>query len=404
MASYKLIESSSNIITNLIILDNIGDFTVPSGYIIEEYEPEVFSSGSKTYTYFEYDRPLDDYTVETQISQSQVLTYTIYTSSISSQFVGFFNPTSSKFDTVFDNNIFDISGFLSSGSISSSFLLDINDIEFSNTKDLSPISNVNDFIDVDDKLIRQRREIKIITSSLIGYRLPAWVKELTIVSIGGGGSGGGGVKTLLSGSEDRHYYALGGAGGSGGNIAYTTFSNLNSNPNKTNSNSEGTLNSTETGSIYYIHSTIGKVTKGGTAYTGSNTSSYTDFTTHINSLTEELGNTMLRYIDSTNAIVGGNGENGGETLVIFQEISSLSGVTELGRIGASGGIGGKGGVAFKTLDFPTGSFEEFKELIEKTPFIAFTQPGASFNNENNIGETILIGGPGGHGLSFPVIT
>jgi hypothetical protein len=385
-----------------LIIDNIADYTVPSGYFLQEYANDI-PTGSFNYNYFEYDIDPDnlDSSGSNEVSQSQVLTWTIYTGSISDiQNVEFAFQTASIV-----SNDFDITTFLSSSIFESDIFagLNVNDIKFGTVKNVTPLSNTVDFIEVDEKLIRQRREVKIITSSLIGYEVPYWVKELTIVSIGGGGAGGAGVKTVLSGSEDRHYYSLGGAGGSGGNISYTTFTGLNTDANKSRIVS-GSTTSFQTGSKYFVYATIGKVAKGGTAYTGSNTASYTDFTSHINSFTEELGNTMLKYIDSTDVIVGDNGENGSETLVILQEISTKTGFTELGRIGASGGVGGKGGVAFKTLDFPTGSFEEFKELIEKTPFIAFTQPGASFNNENNIGETILIGGPGGHGISLPVIT
>jgi hypothetical protein len=248
------------------------------------------------------------------------------------------------------------------------------------------------------------------------WTVPTWANKITMVAVGaGGGGGGGGVTHLAVGPEQ---WAYGGGGGAGGNIAVKTI-NKSDLPKNAQGESELTISvgdqgrggrgGEHPGAVIVMPGTIPSY------MAGSGNQWYDIFDeqecsfTHENSVSNEwmdrfegrtgahgktqvlypgifgYGYAYLKDYGNTAVKYGRHGTDGANS-----QIAIKGDTTSLVR--ATGGKGGRGGKISAGL-----CVKEFEPKPQTLSDVRNMAQGGAATAGNSIGDTIILGGPGGFG-------
>ena len=458
MNLYSLISTGSNQTMSIIAWEESSSLSIP-GFTISPYNIPDLIPVSKSATFY------SDYEFELLYSQStSTSSYTpidIGTSSIVSWSVyesEYFAPDATEIPSIDLFKLFNYPEFIKSENTSSIFGFDISVlnniiqnsqsfIEVSNTKVSSSLYSTVKSLQQNTK---RQFQIDVVTKTM-QYQVPSWADEIIVMTIGGGGAGGGGVK-----ANSYHQFAVGGAGGAGGNIAYSRYQDLLSVKNEIDpANPSGYISIIP--SSYIVSCFIGPKAKGGIAYTGSgHIFDFQGASEHAKTMWFGSDSPFLSaYLNGRNsaysrrrpendiskfqkyavwsynpnsyprlqnsesyaAILGhpySRGEHGSDTLAVITRYANTdydesnpntARIDVIDSVKSSGGGGGWSGHAFAANPMISHSFQYLTMYRSGEP-VAFpvSQPGANLNgSDRNYGQNILVGGPGGHGVSLPLI-
>jgi hypothetical protein len=271
------------------------------------------------------------------------------------------------------------------------------------------------------------------------FTVPNWANKITMVAIGAGGGGGGGGITHIGHFQEQWSY--GGGGGAGGNISVKTINKSDIPVNQT------------TGELFPLNISIGKPGEGGRAgqhpgmllavpgltsavlnplgsgpffdlfaeqycslkYPGT-ISPFEDLTNQydnpdvielLNKLTERniregvsgmygYGYGWMVGGENNNSVkYGRNGDDGGQSSVSILNINNDSIIPLCIADGGQGGRGGK---------ISTGNCPKKSDPVSPTVNERRTMaPGGAARTGKSLGDTIILGGPGGYGTVPPAV-